>query len=65
MIKSATLESSDIRYGRQGVTAYQALGYVPNDYPESVNATLDYAYSDFCIAQGAKCLGEERILNDI
>ena len=59
MIKSATLESSDIRYGRQGVTAYQALGYVPNDYPESVNATLDYAYSDFCIAQGAKCLGEE------
>ncbi|GAB2022171.1 GH92 family glycosyl hydrolase [Pseudolactococcus yaeyamensis] len=58
MIKSATVESADAKYGREGVTVYQTLGYVPNDYPESVNATLDYAYSDYCIAQVAKYLGE-------
>ncbi|GHU39878.1 alpha-1,2-mannosidase [Bacilli bacterium] len=61
MIKSATIESADVKYGRQGVTAYQTFGYVPDDYHESVNATLDYAYSDYCIAQVAEYLGETAI----
>ncbi|BDP81940.1 hypothetical protein EfmAA290_26160 [Enterococcus faecium] len=29
------------------------------NYHESVNHTLDYAYSDFCISQVAKVLEEE------
>jgi predicted alpha-1,2-mannosidase len=61
MIKSARVESEDTKYGRQGIKAYQTLGYVPDDYAESVNTSLDYAYSDYCIAQVAQCLGETEI----
>ncbi|MFO6164165.1 glycoside hydrolase domain-containing protein, partial [Pseudomonas aeruginosa] len=31
-------------------------GYIPSENSESVNKTLDYAYSDFCIAQVANHL---------
>ena len=33
-------------------------GYVPSEYHESVNHTLDYCYSDFCIAQVASSLAD-------
>ncbi|MFV5772510.1 glycoside hydrolase domain-containing protein, partial [Pediococcus acidilactici] len=48
-------------YGRQGTEDYLTYGYVPNHYHESVNHTLDYAYSDFCISQVAKVLEEEEM----
>lgn len=53
MIKGATVQSSKKNYGRQGTNEYLHYGYVPAVYSESVNHTLDYAYSDFSIYQVA------------
>lgn len=58
MIKGATIQSENSNYGRQGTKDYLRYGYVPATYHESVNHTLDYCYSDFCISQVAKTLKE-------
>jgi predicted alpha-1,2-mannosidase len=58
MIKGATIQSENQNYGRQGTNDYLTYGYVPAKYHESVNHTLDYCYSDFCIHQIAKQLNE-------
>ncbi|MDH6365182.1 putative alpha-1,2-mannosidase [Enterococcus sp. PF1-24] len=63
MKKGATIQSENKNYGRQGTTDYLKYGYVPSQYHESVNHTLDYAYSDFCISQVAKTLGETDDVN--
>ena len=47
--------------GRHGLTQYQELGYLSTDHHESVSHTLDYAYSDFCIASCAEKLGQNDI----
>lgn len=39
--------------------AYDNLGYVPAEIPESVTRTLEYAYNDWVLAQMAKALGKE------
>lgn len=59
MVHSATRESANQNYGRHAVDDYTTYGYVPEDYNESVNQTLDNAYSDFCIAQVAKELNKQ------
>ena len=46
------------KYGRKAIKEYSVLGYVPDHFKESVNETLDYAYSDFCIARVAETIGE-------
>lgn len=51
MIHAASHESKNPHYGRRAVEDYLQYGYVPNHYGESVNQTLDNAYSDYCIAQ--------------
>lgn len=56
MIKGAETSSNDSKYGREGLEEYKTLGYVSNYYPESVNKTLDYAYSDWAISVVAKIL---------
>ena len=62
MMDSATKESDYELEGREGLAYYQSLGYLPYDkVEESVNKTLDYAYSDFCIAMVARKLGYEDI----
>lgn len=63
MKKSASVQSEKANYGRQGTLDYLEYGYVPNDYHESVNHTLDYAYSDFCISQVAGILGDTTAQN--
>lgn len=60
MKKGATVQSDKSNYGRQGTLDYLKYGYVPSNYHESVNHTLDYAYSDFCISQVAKTLGDDK-----
>ncbi len=60
MKKGATVQSDKQNYGRQGTLDYLKYGYVPSDYHESVNHTLDYAYSDFCISQVAQTLADEQ-----
>ena len=47
--------------GRNGIELYLKYGYVPNSRNESVNATLDYAYGDFCISQIAGALGKTEL----
>ena len=47
--------------GRHGLAQYQELGYLSIDHHESVSHTLDYAYSDFCIASCAEKLGKIEI----
>ncbi len=62
MIKHATTDSGEDRYGRNGAESYCRLGYVPYDeQKESVNLTLDAAYGDWCIAEIAKILGKADI----
>ncbi|GGD00195.1 GH92 family glycosyl hydrolase [Enterococcus wangshanyuanii] len=58
MLKGATTQSKQSNYGRQGTDDYLRYGYVPATYHESVNHTLDYCYSDFCISQVAKQLND-------
>ena len=61
MLDTAEKEDSLGRYGRQGTSDYQTLGYLPSSYHESVSHTLDYSYSDFCIASLASKLQQEQI----
>ena len=58
MMAAATTQSDDENYGRRGTKDYLKYGYVPLDYHESCNHTQDYAYSDFCISQVAKVVGD-------
>lgn len=53
-------QDGDGFHGRTGGREYAELGYLPADHwPESVSATLDYAYGDFCISRIAAMLGDE------
>ncbi|WP_312497407.1 GH92 family glycosyl hydrolase [Enterococcus sp.] len=61
MKKAATQQSENSNYGRQGTLDYLTYGYVPLDYHESVNHTLDYCYSDFCISQVGKQVADTEI----
>ncbi|WP_338118529.1 GH92 family glycosyl hydrolase [Paenibacillus qinlingensis] len=60
LLKHASQAAEDAHFGRKGVRAYQAHGYLPADqFHESVSNTLDYVYGDFCIAQLARSLGKD------
>ena len=61
MLETAEKEDPSKRYGRQGAWDYQTLGYLPFDYHESVSHSLDYSYSDFCIASLANKLQQEPV----
>jgi len=61
MLVAATTQSSDTTYGRSGANDYLKMGYIPYDYHYSCNHTQDYAYSDFCIAQVAKAVGDSKV----
>lgn len=58
MIHGAETVSDDVRYGREGLADYLKLGYVPAEIDESVNKTLDYAYSDWLISVVAGTLND-------
>ncbi len=63
MIKSATVEEGRPVYsvGREGLSYYNDLGYIPYDVGIHENAarTLEYAFADFNIATLAKSLGKK------
>lgn len=58
MLQTAQKTDPTQHFGRHGNESYKALGYLPDDFHESVSHSLDYAYSDFCIATVAKQLGQ-------
>ena len=65
MVHHANVEGKENRFGRNGVLEYKKYGYVPCDlYKESVNLTLDAAYGDWCIAQIAKILGKDELVEE-
>lgn len=65
MLHHANNDSPDEDYGREGASEYVKLGYVPKDkFGDNVNLTLDAAYGDFCIAQVAKILGKDDIVEE-
>jgi predicted alpha-1,2-mannosidase len=49
-----------------GLDYYMKLGYVPEDKKggTSVSTTLEYAFDDWCIAQLAKKLGDEKVYEE-
>ena len=61
MLETATKSDPLGINGRHGLAQYQELGYLSTDHHESVSHTLDYAYSDFCIASCAEKLGKIEI----
>ena len=50
--------------GRDGIADYKRLGYVPLEYKESVNKTLDYSYGDWCISVIAEALGKAELAKE-
>ncbi|UUX35479.1 GH92 family glycosyl hydrolase [Fundicoccus culcitae] len=56
MIFNATTPSDNELEGRENAEFYFDNGYIPSENSESVNLTLDYSYSDFCIGQVANYL---------
>lgn len=61
MLDTAQQVDPNQRYGRHGADTYDTLGYLPFSFNESVSHSLDYAYSDWCIAQVAKALSLDSI----
>ena len=62
MRDSDSKPATNERYGRQGSDDYEQLGFIPADkYPESVNWTQDYSYSDYCIGQVAALLNQPAV----
>lgn len=59
MIYSAETQEKNRSVGRAYAKEYNQYGYVPDDLNESVNHTLDYSYSDYCISVVAAKLGEK------
>lgn len=64
MLKEATTPPAEKKFGRAGVSDMLTYGYVTNQEIESVNQTLDNAYSDFCIRQLATLLGEDELAEE-
>jgi len=63
MLKDATLPpgGNEEKEGRGGLTDYNRLGYVSNNFVRAGNRTLEYAYDDYClatVANGIKRHGE-------
>jgi predicted alpha-1,2-mannosidase len=52
-------------FGRIGLEEFRRLGYVPSDIPYSVSRTLDFSYSDWCIAQVARRLGHQQDADEL
>lgn len=61
MLKTASKADPLGINGRHGLAQYQELGYLSTEHHESVSHTLDYTYSDFCIASCAEKLGKIEI----
>ncbi|MBQ3149905.1 MAG: GH92 family glycosyl hydrolase [Clostridia bacterium] len=64
MLNHANNPAPEDRFGRTGVEFYLKNGYVPREYRESVNLTLDAAYGDWCIATVAKVLGRDDLVDE-
>lgn len=63
-VLQACIDASNLEY-YDGIKQYKQLGYVPEDKSgASVSKTLEYAYDDWCIAQMAKKLGNNKVYTE-
>ena len=55
MLKDATVPpgGNEEQEGRGGLTDYNSLGYVSNNFVRAGNRTVEYAYDDYCLASVA------------
>ncbi len=61
LLKDANTDSPDhIRFGREKMSVYNKLGYLPHEFDRSGSRTMEYAYNDFAIAQVARALGKQQ-----
>jgi predicted alpha-1,2-mannosidase len=59
LLKDANTDSPDhIYFGREKMSVYQKLGYMPLEQERSGSRTMEYSYDDFAIAQLARALGK-------
>jgi predicted alpha-1,2-mannosidase len=59
LLKDANTDSPDhIMAGREKMSVYNKLGYMPLTQDRSGSRTMEYAYDDFAIAQVARALGK-------
>ena len=62
MIADAEKEPDDAeKHGRGGLAEYNSLGYIPYGIDRAGNRTVEYSYDDWCIAQVAKGLGQNKL----
>jgi predicted alpha-1,2-mannosidase len=61
MLKDANFPpgGNEEKEGRGGLTDYNRLGYISNQFVRAGNRTLEYAYNDYCIATVAKGLNRK------
>lgn len=59
LIKDANTDSPDhITVGREKMSVYKKVGFMPLEQDRSGSRTMEYAYNDFAIAQVARALGK-------
>ncbi|MGG8495499.1 GH92 family glycosyl hydrolase [Tenacibaculum sp. TC6] len=63
LLLEAMVASANV--SKRGINYYTELGFVPaNKSSQSVSKTLEYAYDDWCIAQMAKAIGNEKVYDE-
>ena len=55
-LKRSATES--IRGGRERMSHYLRLGYVPSQFADSVSLTLNYKLADYSVSRAAKYMGD-------
>ena len=59
LVKNAESDSPDpLNEGREKMSVYKKVGYVPLEEERSGSRTMEYAYDDFAISQVAEALGK-------
>lgn len=61
MIETSNKEDPKGKYGRLASKIFRDLGYIPSNYYESVNQSLDNCLSDYSISVVCDILGEDEI----
>jgi putative alpha-1,2-mannosidase len=59
LVKNAETDSPDpLDYGREEMSLYRVLGFLPLGKERSGSRTMEYSYDDFAISQVAQALGK-------
>ncbi len=60
LVKDANTDSPDhIYFGREKMSVYKKVGFMPLEQDRSGSRTMEYSYNDFAVAQVARALGKK------